>query len=146
MNFTDDKIRAIVLTAEYSESEAEEYLVQTLIKRRDKIGKAYLYFRGGLDKFNISQENQLSFEDLLVKYSIDNTHKKRKITWAEFNNNSGKIVKTLTQLESSDLQLDIPVSKAEFLVAIIETPELGIVEVFIRNTLGELKVVGIKRS
>ena len=144
MNFSDEEIRAIVSTAEYSDPAAEQYLIHTLIKRRNKIGRAYLFFSGGLDKFKIDNY-RLVLEDLLKKYEIDTTEKTRKITWAEFDNNTGKIGNTLTELETSDLQINIPSSKAEFLVATIETPELGVTRIFIRNSSVEYEVVGIKR-
>ena len=42
MAFSDDLIRAIVKTGEYSDPAAEKYLGDVLIQRRDKIGRAYL--------------------------------------------------------------------------------------------------------
>jgi hypothetical protein len=37
--FTDDQVRAIVKTGEYSDPRAEEYVAKALIERRDKIGR-----------------------------------------------------------------------------------------------------------
>jgi len=42
MAFTDELIRAIVKTGQYSDPAAEKHLAEVLIKRRDKIGRAYL--------------------------------------------------------------------------------------------------------
>jgi hypothetical protein len=42
MAFSDEMIRAIVKTAQYSDPAAEKLLSETLIERRDKIGRAYL--------------------------------------------------------------------------------------------------------
>ena len=42
MAFSDEMIRAIVKTGEYSDAAAERHLADVLIKRRDKIGAAYL--------------------------------------------------------------------------------------------------------
>ena len=42
MAFSDDLIRAVVKTGEFTEPGAEEYLANVLIKRRNKIGRAYL--------------------------------------------------------------------------------------------------------
>ena len=42
MAFSDDLIRAIVKTGQFSDPKAEQYLADVLIKRRDKIGQAYL--------------------------------------------------------------------------------------------------------
>ena len=42
MAFSDEMIRAAVKTGEFSDPKAEQYLADVLIKRRDKIGRAYL--------------------------------------------------------------------------------------------------------
>ena len=42
MAFSDELIRAIVKTGQYSDPQAEQHLADVLIKRRDKIGQAYL--------------------------------------------------------------------------------------------------------
>jgi hypothetical protein len=42
MAFSDELIRAIVNTGEYTDPAAEKHLADVLIKRRDKIGRAYL--------------------------------------------------------------------------------------------------------
>ncbi len=146
MNFSDEEIRAIVSSGNISDPEAEECLVQTLIKRRNKIGKTYLYFSGGLDKFKIKNNNQFTFEDLLVKYKIDPTERVRKITWAEFDNKTGNFGKVLTEFENRYLQIDIPTSDSEFLVVAIDTLGLGSVQVFMRKFDGGMKIMGIKRK
>ena len=40
--FTDERIRAIVAKARYSDPAATDYIAQTLIARRDKVLKAWL--------------------------------------------------------------------------------------------------------
>ena len=42
MAFTDDLIRAMVKTGQFSDPAAEQHLADVLIKRRDAIGRAYL--------------------------------------------------------------------------------------------------------
>ncbi len=42
MAITDSMIAAAVKSGRYSDPAAERYLVQTLIKRRDAIGRSYL--------------------------------------------------------------------------------------------------------
>ena len=42
MAFSDALIRAVVKTGQFSDPQAEQYLGDVLIKRRDKIGRAYL--------------------------------------------------------------------------------------------------------
>jgi hypothetical protein len=42
MAFSDDMIRAIVKAGSYTDARAEAHLAETIIKRRDAIGRAYL--------------------------------------------------------------------------------------------------------
>ena len=51
--FTDDDIRAIVSMGQLSDKKAEDWLVECLIKRRDKIGQVYFSKVLPLDKFAI---------------------------------------------------------------------------------------------
>ena len=69
MSFTDEEIRAIVETADMSDPGAKEYLIQTLIERRDKVGRYWFTRMNPLDKFRIENKNgkiTLSFHDLAV--------------------------------------------------------------------------------
>lgn len=73
MSFRDDDIRAIVETGELSNSDAEEYLIKTLIERRDKIGRYWFSKINPLDKFNVRKSSDkliLTFSDLGVDQSL----------------------------------------------------------------------------
>jgi hypothetical protein len=65
--FTDEQIRAIVKTGQYSDPEAERYVADCLIARRDKIGKAFVGKVLPLDRFAV-RDGTLMFEDLGAKY------------------------------------------------------------------------------
>ena len=56
LRFTDEMIRAIVETGQISDPEASNYLVETLIKRRDKIIRYYLPRMNPLDDFQLTGE------------------------------------------------------------------------------------------
>ncbi|NBC26138.1 MAG: hypothetical protein GVY08_04705 [Bacteroidetes bacterium] len=67
MSFSDEDIRAIVETGRLSNEDAEEYLVQTLIERRDKIGDHWFRKINPIDKFKASRRGDqvmLRFTDL----------------------------------------------------------------------------------
>jgi len=73
MSFSDDDIRAIVETGELSNQDAEEYLVQTLIERRDMIGNYWFRKINPIDKFNAEKRGDritLSFTDLGTEKGI----------------------------------------------------------------------------
>ncbi len=146
MNFTNEEIRDVVALGGFSNPEAENYLAESLIKRRDKIGMAYLKFSGGLDKFKIVNDNQLIFVDLLAKYNLVEKIPHRKITWREFNNNTDELGTVLVENQSEDNSIQIPSSRSEFLAAAIETPDFGVTTVFIKSAPEGFKVVGIRRK
>jgi hypothetical protein len=73
MSFRDDDIRAIVETGQLTNESAEEYLIQTLIERRDKIGEYWFRKLNPIDKFEIirqGDELRLSFTDVAIEAGI----------------------------------------------------------------------------
>ena len=61
--FSNDEIRALVETGEYSDPRAAAWIAESLIKRRDKIAEAWLSKVLPLDKFNVV-DGKLAFDDL----------------------------------------------------------------------------------
>lgn len=73
MSFTDEDIRAIVETGELSNKSAEEYLIRTLIERRDKIGRYWFSKIPPLDRFEVDRHGKqikLTFSDLGTDFEI----------------------------------------------------------------------------
>jgi hypothetical protein len=73
MSFRDDDIRAVVETGQLTNESAEEYLIQTLIERRDKIGDYWFRKLNPIDKFEITRQGDellLRFTDLGTKAGI----------------------------------------------------------------------------
>ena len=65
MAFTDEEIRAIVQTGQYSQP-AEDWITAALIERRNRIGRTYLSRILPLDRFRVSG-NALEFDDLALR-------------------------------------------------------------------------------
>lgn len=84
MAFTDEDIRAIVETGEYSDPGVEEYVISTLIARRDKIGEVCFDKVLPLDRFRV-EGDELRFEDLAVQYGF-RPPRKLAISWSRFDN------------------------------------------------------------
>jgi hypothetical protein len=83
MSFTDDDIRAIVSTGMLSDAKAAEYLVECLIKRRDKIGKAYFAKVLPFDRFRLGSDGALAWDDL------SGAVKDAAVKWFTFDNTTG---------------------------------------------------------
>ncbi len=73
MSFSDEDIRVIVESGQITNPEAEEYLIQTLKVRRDKIGRYWFSKVNPLDKFKAKINGDmltLSFSDLGVEGNL----------------------------------------------------------------------------
>jgi hypothetical protein len=86
MAFSDEQIRAIVRIGELSDPAAENYLVECLIKRRDKIGKMFFAKVLPLDAFAV-HSGELVFQDLAKKHGMGEAGP-LKIAWSRFDNDS----------------------------------------------------------
>jgi len=85
MAFTDEDIRTIVHTGELTDRAAEQYLVETLIKRRDKIGRHWLNAMNSADHFQVIDDH-VSFECLSADYTLATQPKEYQIRWFEYDN------------------------------------------------------------
>ena len=70
MSFTDEQLETAVAEAHYSDQEAADYLLQTLIERRDLIGRYWFSRVAPLDRFEVTNSvrdgSVLHFRDLAV--------------------------------------------------------------------------------
>ncbi len=69
MRFDRPMVKAIVEQGKLSDPDAERYLVDTLMKRRDAIGRAYFEQVSPLDEFTLTSE-QLCMTDLSVRHGF----------------------------------------------------------------------------
>ena len=70
MSFTDEQIKAAVSSADYSDHDAADYLIKTIIERRDITGRYWFSKVNPLDKFIVnvdtSEGSFLGFSDLAI--------------------------------------------------------------------------------
>ena len=75
MSFTDEQLRAVVAEVQYPDPKAAEYLVQTLIERRDKTGQYWFNKVNPLDRFELIStgdgKQALHFVDLAVETGLE---------------------------------------------------------------------------
>jgi hypothetical protein len=140
MEFSDDEIRAMVKTGRYSNPEAEKYVGDVLIRRRDAIGRAYLSRPGTPSRIRLDGDH-IAFSDLATRHRFTNTAPAYRYKWFVFDNATGK--KTpVPGAETSAL----PRNSAQYLAVDIDAGnESPRVTVYLRQVAAGYQVVGIDR-
>jgi len=152
MSFRDDDIRAIVETGELSNSDAEEYLIKTLIERRDKIGRYWFSKINPLDKFDVRKSSDkliLTFSDLGVDnslYSPSETEYRYSVS-----SDGGSLAENLTTGQS-----EISIELSDMTNGVLEYEIFTVrknsdaaekyVTVYVANDNRGVRVAGIKRE
>lgn len=146
MRFTDEDIRAIVKTGEYSDPRAEQWIAKCLIERRDKIGRTYFQKVLPLDQFAV-RDQRLVFEDLWAVYKFGPPHA-LQVQWDRFDNQTA----TKTALDGAT-SFDLPAAvrssaPGSYFAATIRGDDAKkTVTVYVRAVSGgSFRVVGIERT
>ena len=155
MRFSDEAVRAIVQTGKIDNPEAEDYLVDTLIERRDKIVRYYLTQINPLDGFTLSAaadgESSLEFVNLGVEAGFG-SQCRYQYAWHRFDNQTETLSALGVPGETSQTTLSVPEDTAEFLMVRVSSScpaqplwRRNPVEVYLRNSANP-SVVGIERA
>ncbi|MBI1940606.1 MAG: hypothetical protein HYS33_03760 [Acidobacteria bacterium] len=145
MAFTDEEIRALVKTGQYSDQRAEDWLVRCLIERRNKIGRAFFTKVLPLDRFAV-RDGKLAFQDLAVRHGLI-ASRQYTVQWSRFNNDTEQ--KTSLPGETT---LALPgelrsASAGEYFAADITSGDpKKTVTVYLRRKPDRVEVVGIDRG
>jgi hypothetical protein len=146
MAFTNDDIRAMVETGQFSDPRVVDYLVGTLAERRDKIGRTYFSKVLPLDRFRV-QDGELQFSDLAVTYGFRPSLEYR-ISWSRFDNMRGQheLLPASTSTRLPTEAASAP--RASYFSAVITRPNDNAksVTVYVRKNDSGYDVVGIERT
>jgi hypothetical protein len=140
-SFTDEEIRALVETGEYSDSRAAQWITESLIKRRDKIAAAWFSEVLPLDKFKVVDGN-LTFEDVAAH---GDTGKRREyqVRWTSWDGGGH-----CTPLEAAGTQVPVFSRDTQYLAATFTSADQAgdkRLIVYVRKGGSSLEVVGIDR-
>jgi hypothetical protein len=89
MAFTDDQIRAVVKTGQFTDAAAEQHLADVLIKRRDAIGRAYLATVNPVIDPVLSAAGVLTFGNAAVERGLAPAPDSYVAVWSTFDNATG---------------------------------------------------------
>src|SRR5262245_25549873 len=107
MEFTEDDIRAVVRTGGLSDSEAEEYLIQTLIERRNKIGRYYFGQVLALDSFALD-ENIVRFAHLPTQHGFAAQPENYTVSWFRFDNAKNEKIRVGNEVSVTGRTFAVP--------------------------------------
>lgn len=142
MSFTDQDIRALVRTGQYSDARAAEYVAETLIARRNAIGRAYLSGPLSLSGFRVV-DGSVQFDNLAVRHGFSKSEPEYLFSWAEFNNKTGAVDDIAEAARAA-----VPVGQnSRFLVLRIGVRnERRRIAVYLRRLATGFELVGIERE
>jgi len=153
MAFTDELIRAAVHTGQFSNPEAEKYLGDVLIKRRNKIGSIYLTAVNPVVDPRLDG-NKLTFGNAAVDGGFAQGPVSYRAAWSTFDNATGA-TKPISETRSSTTSMDapsgLPTSAGSFIEVAIAAESDGHptwkepVRTFFRRDGAGWKLVGLER-
>ncbi|HET9219345.1 MAG TPA: hypothetical protein VFR18_20330 [Terriglobia bacterium] len=132
-SFTNAEIRAIVKTGQLSDPQAETYLADTLIERRDKVGRYWLTRLSSVDRFMVI-EGDLEFQHLASQLDLA-PRPVHTTEWFAIDAASG----TRRAVAKEDWGIPGMIFMVE--ITSIE----GTVKVHLRERHGDLQIVGVER-
>jgi hypothetical protein len=108
MAFSDDMIRAAVKTGQYGDPASELHLADSLIKRRDKIGRVYLTKINPAHRFALAGDGTLTFENAAVRAGVASAPSGGyKAVWSRFDNATDAVT-TIGETTASTERLPAP--------------------------------------
>jgi len=105
--FTDDLIRAVVHTANYSDPAAEKHLADVLIQRRDKIKSVYLTAVNPIVNPRLADDGRLTFENAAFAAGVGKGVATSVVSWARFDNATGD-TRVLSETRSETTTVEPP--------------------------------------
>ena len=122
--FSDQAIRAIVAKARYSDPRAADYIAATLIKRRDKVLRAWLTGVNPIVEPALSTDGTLTFENAAVSAAIASPSATYILRWSRFDNATGTASGTTEAVRLGEPRAAAPLSvlsNSEFVSVEIRT-------------------------
>ncbi len=144
--FTDEELKAIVQTGQYSDQRASDWVLKCLIQRRDKIKRAFLARVLPLDRFRI-ENGTVVFDDLGALHGLRKPGG-LETSWSIFDNRRGT-----TEPVKEQAGFLIPAALNQLArggyaqLEIVDAAEhANRVSVYLRKTSDSFEIVGIDRK
>jgi hypothetical protein len=157
MAFSDEMIRAMVKTGQFSDPEAERLLGDILIQRRDRIGQAYLTAVSPLVNFALDSNGRLTFENAaVIAKTAAAPADGYSASWSLFDNNTGQssTIGTPTRATGGQVQAPagLPTAAGSFVKVQLTMAQASAkgaavapVDVYFRRAADGWRLVGVER-
>jgi len=152
--FSDEMIRAIVHTGEFSDAAAERELGDIVIQRRDKILRAYLPAVNPIVSPHLDAGGRLTFDNAAVNADVARSPQAYRASWFEFDNATGSarpLTATISATTTIDAPPELPKSVGSFVAVDISAEGSAYqawrtpVRAFFRRDVNEWVMVGFDR-
>jgi hypothetical protein len=152
--FSDEMIRAIVHTGEFSDATAEKALGDIIIQRRDKILRTYLPAVNPIVAPRLDASGRLLFDNAAIAAGVARPPQTYRASWFEFDNATGT-TRPLSMTSSATTTIDapngLPRTVGGFVAVDIsaessEYPSWGKpVRAYFRRDMNDWKLIGFER-
>ena len=151
--FSDETIRAIVAKARYSDPAATAYIADTLIKRRDKVLRAWLTGVNPIVQPALAADGTLTFRNAAVDAGVATPVEGYDLSWTAFDNAAATLVGTPVAMRVADGRATMPdlLRDRPFVAVSIRTAHSGYpawaapVTVYFRRDGAGWRAVGLDR-
>jgi hypothetical protein len=153
--FTDETIRAIVAKARYSEPGAADHMASTLIRRRDKVLRAWLTAVNPIAGARLAADGTLTVENAAAAAQVSTAPSEYALTWSRFDNATGSPVGERVTMRVTEPRAVAPqrlLEGSQFLTVAVEThhvdhPQWRLpVTLTFRRTAEGWQAVGLERA
>ena len=153
--FSDDAIRAVVAKARYSEPGAADHITATLIKRRDKVVRAWLTGVNPLADARLGNDGVLQFENAAATARVVSAPSRYSFSWSRFDNAASQTIGNPVETTSTEARTTAPaavLNNAEFVTVAVRTthPDFPVWEMPVtftfRRASNGWQLVGVERA
>jgi hypothetical protein len=154
-HFTDERIRAIVAKARYSDAAASEYIAKTLIARRDKVLRAWLTGVNPIVDPALSADGVFTFRNAAADAGVAAPASAYLLAWSAFDNATGSTAGAAQEARAESPRASAPASLLQgrdFISVMVRTvhPDYpswnAPVTIVFRRTAQGWQTVGLERA
>ena len=153
--FSDDAIRAVVAKARYTEPGAADHITTTLIKRRDKVVRAWLTGINPLADARLGNDGVLQFENAASTARVASAPTRYSFSWSRFDNAASQTMGNPVETSATEPRTTAPtavLTGSDYVTVAVRTthPDFPVWEMPVTFTFRRVsngwQLVGLERA